>query len=143
MGTVDLFGFKINYKTAGHGATPLYNGDIAETEWKTQNDNVLRWYRYGYNNLNRITAATAYSSNYNVSGVTYDKNRNIKTLTRNAWQTPSTYTNMDVLTYGYSNYSNKLLNVNDTGNTTYGFKDSSSGLTLAYKKEIIKNFRIL
>ncbi|TVZ27852.1 YD repeat-containing protein [Gillisia sp. Hel_I_86] len=136
----DLFGFKLNYNTAGHGATPLYNGNIAETEWKTQNDNVLRWYNYSYDNLNRLTAGTANSTNYNVSGITYDKNGNILTLTRRGQTnaSASTFGNMDVLTYGYSSYSNKLLNVNDTGNTTYGFKDSS-GATTQYTYDINGN----
>ncbi len=44
LGT-DLFGFKINYNTVSHGATTLYNVNITETEWKTQNDNVLGWYK--------------------------------------------------------------------------------------------------
>jgi len=52
LGT-DLFAFDINYNTADHGGTKLYNGNIAETEWKTANDNTLRWYRYDYDALNR------------------------------------------------------------------------------------------
>ena len=42
----DLFAFHINYNTVEHSGTPLYNGNIAETEWRTANDNALRWYRY-------------------------------------------------------------------------------------------------
>ena len=125
----DLFAFEINYNTIEHGGTGLFNGNIAETEWKTANDNALRWYRYGYDALNRIENATASSSNYNVSGITYDKNGNIQTLTRNGWQDGSGYTNMDVLTYTYDNdgyVSNKLLKVADGGNENHGFKDGSN-----------------
>jgi RHS repeat-associated protein len=127
----DLFGFKINYNTVNHSATPLYNGNISETVWKTQNDNVLRWYRYGYDNLNRITFATANSSNYNVSGISYDKNGNLTNLTRRGAinSTSSSFGNMDVLTYAYYNNGNKLQRVNDTGSATYGFVNGVSQTT--------------
>ncbi|UJH66380.1 DUF6443 domain-containing protein [Allomuricauda sp. SCSIO 65647] len=122
----DLFAFGINYNTVGHGGTPLLNGNIAETEWKTANDNTLRWYHYGYDALNRIKSAAASSSNYNVSSITYDKNGNLSTLTRNGWQNGS-YTDMDVLDYHYHNseVSNRLYKVRDDGNNSYGFKDST------------------
>ncbi|SNY99680.1 DUF6443 domain-containing protein [Flagellimonas pacifica] len=124
----DLFAFDINYNTADHGGTALFNGNIAETEWRTANtDGNLKWYRYGYDALNRITSATANSSNYNVSNIDYDKNGNIGTLTRNGWQNGS-YSNMDVLDYDYFNSetSNRLYKVRDDGNDGHGFKDSSA-----------------
>ncbi|NQZ20311.1 MAG: hypothetical protein HRT44_13800 [Bdellovibrionales bacterium] len=34
----DLFAFKLNYNTTNHSGTELYNGNIAETEWRTKND---------------------------------------------------------------------------------------------------------
>lgn len=123
LGT-DLFAFGINYNTVAHSGTALFNGNIAETEWRTANDNTLRWYRYGYDALNRITSATAKSSNYNVSGIAYDKMGNIQSLTRNGWQNGS-YTNMDVLDYDYDS-GNKLVKVRDDGNDNYGFKDSAA-----------------
>ncbi|MBV7270736.1 hypothetical protein KCG49_16250, partial [Winogradskyella sp. WHY3] len=60
----DLFAFGINYNTQDHGGTELYNGNIAETEWKTANDNVLRWYRYSYDALNRIINGTSSVSSH-------------------------------------------------------------------------------
>ncbi len=130
LGT-DLFAFKINYNTVDHSATKLYNGNISETEWKTANDNVLRWYKYDYDALNRITNATDDINRYSLSNLTYDKNGNIMTLNRAGHKvaqpvsTNSSHfaSNMDVLSYVYESNSNKLESVNDTGYESYGFKE--------------------
>ncbi len=80
---------------------------------------------YRYDALNRITSATSDASgNYNVSGITYDKNGNIITLNRNGWQNTTTFTNMDVLSYNYGN-TNQLNYVTDGGNNNYGFIDGN------------------
>ncbi len=129
----DLFAFGINYNQTEYGGAPLYNGNIAETAWKTSNDNVLRRYRYAYDALNRLNLAAFNIENntnpnwYTESNLTYDKNGNLLTLNRNGWQNSGTYTSMDVLDYDYHNsdLSNKLYKVKDTGSSTYGFKDSS------------------
>ena len=84
----------------------------------------LKSYTYTYDALNRITSGIDNTSNYNLSNVTYDKNGNIQTLTRNGWQNGS-YVDMDVLDYDYDS-GNKLLKVSDTGNSTYGFKDGAN-----------------
>ncbi|WP_062061786.1 RHS repeat domain-containing protein [Aquimarina longa] len=52
---------------------------------------------------------------------------NIESLTRNGWQNSSNYTNLDVLGYDYDS-GNKLLKVTDTGNKTYGFKESRNAI---------------
>lgn len=121
----DLFAFGINYNTQDHGGATLYNGNIAETEWKTANDNTLRWYKYGYDALNRLDNAQNWNNSYNLSYVTYDKNGNIMSLKRHGWQNSSNYWDMDVLDYDYDS-GNKLLKVTDTGNKTYGFKEPIS-----------------
>ncbi len=121
----DLFAYEINRNAPKHGATGLYNGNISEIEWRTGNDDVKRWYSYGYDPLNRILSATSNDGNYNVSGINYDLNGNITSLNRNGWQNSSSYANMDVLSYEY-NTGNKLLKVTDTGNKTYGFIDGSN-----------------
>lgn len=130
LGT-DLFAFKLNYNTASHGATALFNGNIAETEWKTANDNSLRWYKYGYDALNRITAATDNINRYSLSNLNYDKNGNITTLQRggNTNSGATSFGTMDNLIYTYQSNSNKLVKVLDNGNNTYGFKDGINTTT--------------
>ncbi len=61
---VDLFAFKINYNEDvpsyfpnNSGVKPLYNGNIAETYWRTASDNTLRGYGYDYDELNRLENA--------------------------------------------------------------------------------------
>ncbi|MBC2844626.1 DUF6443 domain-containing protein [Winogradskyella flava] len=124
----DLFAFKINYNTKDYGGTELYNGNIAETAWKTQSDNNLRWYRYGYDALNRITSGTASNNNYSLAVVDYDKNGNITDLTRRGHTNSSAtaFGDMDKLVYTYETKSNRLKKVLDNGNDNYGFKDGSN-----------------
>ena len=128
LGT-DLFGFKIGYN---EGSNPLYNGNIALTQWKTANtDNSLKTYNYTYDALNRITSGIDNTNNYSLSTIGYDKNGNITNLTRRG-QTNSGATafgNMDILAYTYQSNSNKLIKVLDTGNTTFGFKDGANTTT--------------
>ncbi len=124
----DLFGFNINYNSKDHSGTgvALYNGNISETEWKTANDNVLRYYQYAYDALNRITDAISYNGNYDVFDITYDKNGNINTLKRDGKNhaTLNTYGIIDNLTYVYeSNSSNKLKSVNDSAIESIGFSE--------------------
>ncbi|WP_109437142.1 DUF6443 domain-containing protein [Aquimarina sp. AU119] len=133
----DLFAFRINYDRPTEdyydpeeddydlGATPLYNGNISETIWKTANDNTKRAYGYGYDALNRILNAASIHNQYSLSNVTYDKMGNVLSLTRNGWQNTSSYINLDALGYTYNN-GNKLLSVIDTGNTNFGFKDGTN-----------------
>ncbi|MFC4750294.1 RHS repeat-associated core domain-containing protein, partial [Flavobacterium branchiicola] len=135
----DLFAFKINYNTPNQGisgADPLYNGNIAETQWATNSDNgILRAYGYRYDKLNRLTDAVykkgGVLNNYNES-MTYDKNGNIINLTRNGSTNDNSQTQIDNLTYAYkdSNNSNQLMKVTDAvaNNASFlnEFKDSAS-----------------
>ena len=133
MGT-DLFGFKINYNTADHGATALFNGNISETEWRTANtDNSLKWYKYSYDDLNRIITGVSHNGNYDLSGIGYDKNGNITSLQRQGHTNAAatSFGAMDNLVYTYEPTSNKLLKVLDNANDTYGFNDGAN-LTTEY-----------
>lgn len=146
LGT-DLFGFKINYNTVEHGGTMLFNGNIAETKWKTQSDNQLRWYRYGYDHLNRITSGTDNSpdTRYSLTSVGYDKNGNIMNLNRKGHVVASPVSTnsahfglMDNLTYTYTANTNKLLRVEDAGNGIYGFKNGVN-ITTEYTYDLNGN----
>ncbi|MFH7012399.1 DUF6443 domain-containing protein [Flavobacterium sp. FlaQc-52] len=127
----DLFAFKINYNTteaAVAGVNALFNGNIAETLWKTGSDNTERGYGYQYDKLNRLKNAI-YEKNglttnaYNES-LSYDKNGNIMTLTRNGDTDPQLQPiQTDNLVYTYPVNSNQLSKVVDNSNNTSGFND--------------------
>ncbi|MEN1783946.1 MAG: DUF6443 domain-containing protein [Bacteroidota bacterium] len=123
----DLFAFGVKYNTVSHGGTPLFNGNISETEWRTGNsNNNLKWYRYKFDALNRLTGATDNSPDkrYSLSNLSYDKNGNVIGLKRRGHlnEGATSFGNMDVLSYIYDS-GNKVLRINDSGNDTYGFKD--------------------
>jgi RHS repeat-associated protein len=135
----DLFAFKINFNTVqnetGYTGSPLYNGNVAETYWRTSSDNVIRKYGYQYDNLNRLKNAIYQKpgnvlpvpNSYN-EALTYDKEGNITSLQRNGnvegVQPPIA---IDNLAYTYDPNSNKLLKVTDTpASATSGFKDGTN-----------------
>ncbi|UGU14596.1 DUF6443 domain-containing protein [Sinomicrobium kalidii] len=135
-----LFNFQINYNKSRSGTvTPLFNGNIAETYWKTGSDNIMRRYAYTYDALNRITSGkfngSGQTDRYTVKDIAYDKNGNITGLTRNGHLVANPvqsnadhFGEMDKLTYAYHNGGNFLVKVTeaDTANKTYGFKDGSN-----------------
>ena len=131
----DLFKFRINYNnvegnysnTGGSPIVSLYNGNIAETIWRTKNDNkTKRSYGYEYDALNRIRRASNRSGEtldivdtqhtFGLWNVSYDKNGNIQTLRRSGYSSSQYY---DDLGYTYESINgvqtNKLLNVKDGG----------------------------
>ncbi|MBF4519570.1 RHS repeat-associated core domain-containing protein, partial [Flavobacterium sp. ANB] len=131
---LDLFAFKINYdktQTEIANVKALYNGNIAETFWKTGSDNLERSYGYQYDKLNRLTSAiyqksklTTDSYNENLS---YDKNGNILYLNRNGDMDPQIGTNViDNLAYTYPTNTNQLSKVTDSANNTSGFNDANT-----------------
>lgn len=136
FGPNDLFSFQINYTTASGIAdvTPLFNGNISETLWKTNSDNIVRKYGYKYDALNRLRKAFYQKPNSSVSytamydeEIEYDKNGNITYLSRNGnLESDSGAHNMDDLVYRYKSDSNLLQNVTDLTNDPIGFKDNGA-----------------
>lgn len=133
----DLFAFKLNYNTVANDvnnmAKPLYNGNIAESFWRTGSDNVLRSYSYGYDDINRLRDAWYHKSNlltesYN-EHISYDKNGNITKLTRNgASDVTLPAIEIDYLIYDYAENSNRLLKVTDGVSSVHsdGFNDGAN-----------------
>ncbi|TAE31036.1 MAG: hypothetical protein EAZ91_08630 [Cytophagales bacterium] len=74
---------------------------------------------YAYDNADRLTEATYGGGTHSVSGITYDANGNILSMTR---------ANADQLAYRYddTNQSNKLLAVTDASSNTVGFRDGNT-----------------
>ncbi|MGS2765244.1 RHS repeat domain-containing protein [Sinomicrobium sp. M5D2P9] len=121
-----LFAFRIGYN---EGSNPLYNGNIALTQWKTKNqDQGLKTYNYTYDALNRIKTAIHGNNNYSLLNVNYDKNGNITALKRNGHVNAgaTSFGLMDDLSYTYHNGGNFLVKVSDAANTVYGFKDGTN-----------------
>jgi RHS repeat-associated protein len=137
----DLFAFRISYDKIVHPESggmpmqfysPLYNGNIAETYWRTSTDEVLRKYGYAYDKLNRLQGSVYIKpvsgtdpampvGNYNES-LTYDKNGNITNLIRYGDTDGSPVIAIDDLEYTYDN-GNKLLKVKDNTGNPSGFKE--------------------
>ncbi len=133
MGT-DLFAFALNYTSkdmAASGYKALYNGNIAETVWRTKSDNKKRGYQYKYDGLSRLTGADyrenndlAFGNGKFATAYSYDKNGNLNTLQRNN----ALGIQVDGLTYGYSPLSNKLTTLND-GNGSAGGVEANANYT--------------
>ncbi|HLO73032.1 MAG TPA: DUF6443 domain-containing protein [Flavobacterium sp.] len=144
----DLFAFKINYNELDsfsendNSPTPLFNGNIAATYWRTDSDNTMRKYNYSYDNLNRLLEAN-YSKPDNVSTpdnyleqLTYDKNGNIQTVFRNGdmdTDGAQSINTIDELVFTYDTTNKNLLKkVIDLAIAPQGFdegQDDSNGIT--------------
>jgi len=137
-GPGDLFAFKINYdkveNTTGYEVKPLYNGNIAETFWKTASDYYLRSYDYAYDAMNRLTRSFyqkegVATHSYN-EDIQYDSNGNIMGLQRNGGNDVSVAQGIDILTYTYDPQKpNMLRKVKDGSLSPQGFDDDSDGIT--------------
>ncbi len=136
----DLFAFKINYtgdlsQDYVGAVDPLYNGNIAEIQWRSGSDNVLRSYGYKYDAMNRLTNAiygkpnnsVKITNNYN-EWLSYDANGNILNLGRNGISdSHEDLIQIDDLTYEYKNdNSNQLVNVLDATTNDAGFKKGNT-----------------
>ena len=153
LGT-NLFAFQINYTSkdiaATAGYTSLYNGNIAETIWKTQSDSKKRGYQYKYDALSRITGANYRAQDNLLSGngkyqtaYAYDANGNLTALSRNG----STTSPIDALQYEYASTSNKLVALVDgsanftegvqAATTNYAYEPNNGNLTQDSGKGIL------
>jgi RHS repeat-associated protein len=136
----DLFAFKLNYNEIkdenGYTGKKLYNGNIAETYWRTGTNNNIRKYGYFYDHLNRLEKAVYQKPNSSGIGVvtesyneslTYDKNGNIITLKRNGGiDEIAPNFQIDNLEYAYYTDSNWLKKVKDVNtNSPSGFNDAT------------------
>ena len=136
------FGFDLGYDKSGVMGTysPQYNGNIGGMIWKSEGDGEKRKYDFDYDAASRLLKAdfTQYTVgsfnqtagvDFSVSGLQYDENGNIKTMTQKGWKVTGS-TIIDSLVYSYLPHSNKLLQVTDRTNdpnTRLGdFKDGAN-----------------
>ncbi|MEP2025851.1 DUF6443 domain-containing protein, partial [Reichenbachiella sp.] len=116
------------------GATPHYDGNIGTIDWLSPMESNKSTYDYTYDGANRILAAN-YSdtdvenlSDFDVSGIAYDDNGNIKTLARVGdqligLQQGEAGATIDDLSYVYR--GNQLIKVSDADGVEEGFKDGA------------------
>ena len=133
-----LFGYELRYHNPVNTtfAMAKYNGNIAEVDWKTSNDGVLKRYSYNYDKLNRLKFGHYSEPNSTVpledhfgESIEYDLNGNITRLYRNAKNTTNGMAmQIDNLTYNYA--GNRLLNVMDASQNYSGYV--GGGNTIGY-----------
>ncbi|MFY1047294.1 DUF6443 domain-containing protein [Chryseobacterium sp. GP-SGM7] len=131
-----LFGYKVKYQNpvTTPQSSAKYNGNIAEIDWKTANDGVLRRYTYQYDALSRLQNAvysepnsSTPSNNLFNETIAYDLNGNITSLQRNGKGASGMAEQIDQLAYAYdnNNLSNRLITVTDTSQNYKGYPDVS------------------
>ena len=126
------FNQTLTYNTAVNNVSPpysAYNGNISAMKWKAGTETVERGYKFEYDALNRLTAATygegtsltTNSNRYDEKVTLYDKMGNIKNLERRGKADNDVFGVIDNLTYAYT--GNKLTKVTDSATlaaTYYG-----------------------
>ena len=129
----DLFAFQIQYDGILNTAKKLYNGNISQTLWASDNnDKNIRNYIYTYDAMNRLTGAVDNGGLFNEDNIQYDKNGNILKLQRKGAvvavpnvNVAAHYGLMDDLKYDYDS-GNRLMKVADAALIDqYGFKDDA------------------
>ena len=131
----DFFAMELGYNdstlvSSSLGARSFYGGNISSMKWKSDTD-PSKAYAYQYDKANRLTAANYGESgdwttdDYDVSGITYDANGNIMTLTRR-----DDTQILDSLDYDYS--GNRLTSVTDNGDRSDGFSYTGSPANYTY-----------
>ncbi|RMZ57924.1 RHS repeat-associated core domain-containing protein [Chryseobacterium nematophagum] len=128
-----LFGYEIKYNNPVLAtlAPAKYNGNIAEIDWKTSNDGILKRYAYHYDGLNRLLyghyaepLGTLPQADHFGESMEYDLNGNITHLYRNAKNTNGLTMQIDNLSYTY--LGNRLTKVTDASQNTDGYPEGGS-----------------
>ncbi|PIQ34886.1 MAG: hypothetical protein COW63_02935, partial [Bacteroidetes bacterium CG18_big_fil_WC_8_21_14_2_50_41_14] len=134
----DLFAMHLDYTS--NGEYSLFNGNISGMSWSSQNFPDLKKYNFGYDKLNRLLNADFDNSNAYTTSYSYDKNGNIKLLTRKM-MTEFGIKEIDKLDYKY-NGGNQIKQIDDgvgTNYEQYGFKDNGISLPVEYDYDLNGN----
>ncbi|QIY92074.1 DUF6443 domain-containing protein [Chryseobacterium gallinarum] len=133
-----LFGYEIKYHNPVYTnlASGRFNGNIAEVDWKTSNDGILRRYSYSYDSVNRLKYGhysepdnTVPLQDHYGESLEYDLNGNITRLYRNAKNTTNGLAmQIDNLNYTYT--GNRLLKITDASQNHSGY--IGGGNTIEY-----------
>ena len=139
------FKMKLRYESPQVGTTGLYSGNISEWEWQ-QGTNAAMMYRFSYDDLNRLKGSVYYQRDggawsalsgnnaFDESGLTYDKNGNILTLTR---------TGSVSATQVYAYTGNRLTSLS-RGNVTGSYQyDKNGNLVNDIRKNLNLTYNVL
>jgi RHS repeat-associated protein len=130
-----LFGYEIKYTNPIYTSltSGKYNGNIAEVDWETSKDGILKRYSYQYDPLNRLKKGIYAEPNTSIpqndyynETLGYDMNGNITSLQRNRNAANIGAQLMDDLVYIYT--GNQLNTVTDSSSNYFGYPDTSGTL---------------
>jgi RHS repeat-associated protein len=132
----DIWGLKLDY----HETAQTYNGKIAKQTWAKPISNTStenRSYTYTYDPYDRLETADYTgqgNEDYDMPGISYDANGNIKALHRRGLIASNTYGSTDILAYTYQDTtgSNQLNAILDYGNANLAFKDNPAATDYTY-----------
>ena len=127
------FSLTLDYNTnITTGATPQFNGNIAEMYTTSDHTAANSKMKYGYDALNRLTAADHTNNTLTENGIAYDKMGNIQALSR-------TGASAAALAYAYT--GNQLTAVTNNGNAfrTYSYDDNGNATSDGASKSISYN----
>ncbi len=112
-----FYGFELAYANGSN----YTNGNISSMRWKGKDaTSYTTGLSFSYDGANRLTGSTGLASYAETeSGITYDKNGNIKTLNRAGFA-------VDNLTYQYIGAGNQLTSIVNTGANGNGVKNGAS-----------------
>lgn len=128
----NYFGEELFYDFGFTGTT--LNGNVAGLKWKSTGDDIARAYGYSYDKDNRITGADFTQQNtgstswtrdkmdFSISGIGYDGNGNITSMTQRGVNVNTPLT-IDSLAYTYFTSSNQLEKVKDNITTAPNLGD--------------------
>ncbi len=146
------FSYTLAYDaTSIPGTTARYDGNINSMTWKNGNG-IEKAYRYTYDPLGQLTSAlymeksgSSWASNasgkYDVSGLTYDLNGNLKSLRRN--NSTGVALHKLLYTYGSSNNGNAIsrITLNEKTSNLYAYdgngnlvNDGRLGVSIQYNE---------
>jgi RHS repeat-associated protein len=137
----DLFQEVMSYNSVFTGTGANFaaqnNGNISQAIWQVKG-RTKQYYNYTYDYLDRLTNArhgefntvgSTVENNYFGEKSTYDARGNMLTLQRQGMvKGTSNFTNglIDNLTYNYNVGTNLISRITDVGNTTEGFRNTST-----------------
>jgi len=139
----DVFKQTLYYQSGA--TTNRWNGNISRITWSGMTGSgKMRTYNYSYDNANRLTAANYSASEesnwFTLNGMRYDANGNITHMRRRNQRTPTTYGEVDSLTYTYQTNSNRLSQVRDSHRSvTYSSNDFKDRSTTPYSYDLNGN----